>query len=53
MLFFLFFLAFQVILLAAWVSGYLDTYQKHLQELLLDYMGETTVSYGLKSIYIK
>jgi hypothetical protein len=30
MLFFLFFLAFQVILLAAWVSGYLDPYQKHL-----------------------
>ncbi|KAJ6188219.1 hypothetical protein N7519_003127 [Penicillium mononematosum] len=48
MLFFLFFLTFQVILLAAWVSGYLDPYQKHLQELLLDYMGETKVSYGLK-----
>lgn len=53
MLSFLFFLTFQVTLLAAWVTGYLDPYQKQLQELLLDYMGETKVSYGLKSIYIK
>ncbi|OQE46039.1 hypothetical protein PENCOP_c001G00417 [Penicillium coprophilum] len=44
----LFFLTFQVILLGAWVAGYLDPYQKQLQELLLDYMGETKVSYGLK-----
>ncbi|KAJ5164061.1 uncharacterized protein N7500_005891 [Penicillium coprophilum] len=44
----LFFLSFQVILLGAWVAGYLDPYQKQLQELLLDYMGETKVSYGLK-----
>ncbi|KAJ5467592.1 hypothetical protein N7475_005344 [Penicillium sp. IBT 31633x] len=48
MLSFLFFLTLQVVLLAAWVSGYLDPYQKQLQELLLDYMGETKVSYGLK-----
>ncbi|KAJ5616689.1 hypothetical protein N7537_001803 [Penicillium hordei] len=48
MLSFLFFLTFQVILLGAWVAGYLDPYQKQLQELLLDYMGETKVSYGLK-----
>lgn len=50
MLSFLFFLAFHVILLTAWVSGYLDPYQKQLQELLLDYMGESKVSYGLKSM---
>lgn len=50
MLSFLFFLTFQVILLGAWVAGYLDPYQKQLQELLLDYMGETKVSYGLKSM---
>lgn len=50
MLSFLFFLTLQVVLLAAWVSGYLDPYQKQLQELLLDYMGETKVSYGLKSM---
>ncbi|KAJ5209503.1 hypothetical protein N7449_003882 [Penicillium cf. viridicatum] len=48
MLSFLFFLSFQVILLGAWVAGYLDPYQKQLQELLLDCMGETKVSYGLK-----
>ncbi|EKV06452.1 hypothetical protein PDIG_69650 [Penicillium digitatum PHI26] len=48
MLSFLFFLTFQVSLLAAWVAGYLDPCQKQLQELLLDYMGETKVSYGLK-----
>ncbi|KAJ5856557.1 uncharacterized protein N7529_010501 [Penicillium soppii] len=48
MISFLFFIIFQVIFLAAWVSGYLDPYQKQLQELLLDYMGETKVSYGLK-----
>ncbi|CAI7576076.1 unnamed protein product [Penicillium viridicatum] len=48
MLSFLFFLTFQIILLGAWVAGYLDPYQKQLQELLLDYMGETKVSYGLK-----
>lgn len=50
MLSFLFFFTFQVILLGAWVAGYLDPYQKQLQELLLDYMGETKVSYGLKSM---
>ncbi|OQE79420.1 hypothetical protein PENNAL_c0051G11979 [Penicillium nalgiovense] len=42
MLSFLFFLTFQVTLLAAWVTGYLDPYQKQLQELLLDYMESLT-----------
>jgi hypothetical protein len=50
MLSFLFFLTLQVVLFAAWVGGYLDPYQKQLQELLLDYMGETKASYGLKSM---
>jgi hypothetical protein len=49
MLSFLCFFAFQVVLLAAWVSGTLDPYQKKLQEFLLDCMGENKVSYGLKS----
>ncbi|KAJ5991463.1 hypothetical protein N7499_003880 [Penicillium canescens] len=48
MLSFLCFFAFQVVLLAAWVSGTLDPYQKKLQEFLLDCMGENKVSYGLK-----
>ncbi|PGH17902.1 hypothetical protein AJ79_00801 [Helicocarpus griseus UAMH5409] len=34
--------------LGAWVSGKLDAYQKRLQEIALDMMGETKVSYGLK-----
>lgn len=50
MLSFLFFSVFQLVLLAAWVSGYLDPYQKKLQEIILDAMGETKVSYGLKSM---
>ena len=50
MLSFPFFLILQVILFAAWVSGYLDPYQKQLQEIILDYMGETKVSYRLKSM---
>ena len=33
----------------AWVIGQLDPLQKRLQEMLLDTMGETKVSYGLKS----
>jgi hypothetical protein len=33
----------------AWVSGQLDPLQKRLQEILLDTMGETKISYGLKS----
>lgn len=49
MLSLLFFSVLQLVLLAAWVSGYLDPYQKKLQEIILDTMGETTVSYGLKS----
>jgi hypothetical protein len=50
MLSFLCFCAFQAVLLAAWVSGTLDPYQKKLQEFLLDCMGENKVSYGLKSM---
>jgi hypothetical protein len=40
---------FLLILTFAWVSGQLDPLQKKLQEILLDTMGETKVSYGLKS----
>lgn len=36
-------------IVGAWVVGMLDPYQKKLQELLLDVMGENKVSYGLKS----
>lgn len=43
------FLTLQVVLFLAWVSGYLDPYQKKMQEIILDAMGETKVSYGLKS----
>lgn len=49
MFYFILYLITQLILLAAWVSGTLDPYQKRLQEILLDQMGETKVSYGLKS----
>jgi hypothetical protein len=35
--------------LGAWISGALDPYQKRMQEIVLDRMGETKVSYGLKS----
>lgn len=38
-----------LVTLAAWVSGSLDPLQKRLQEIALDTMGETKVSYGLKS----
>ncbi|KAL2041332.1 hypothetical protein N7G274_005714 [Stereocaulon virgatum] len=34
---------------AAWVGGYLDTYQSKAQEVVLDKMGENKASYGLKS----
>jgi hypothetical protein len=51
MFYFILFLVSQVVLLAAWVSGTLDPYQKKLQEKLLEAMGETKVSYGLKSKY--
>ena len=33
-----------------WVTGQLDPLQKRLQEILLDAMGETKLSYGLKSM---
>ncbi|KAJ5190628.1 uncharacterized protein N7498_009613 [Penicillium cinerascens] len=42
------YLTLQVVLFLAWVSGYLDPYQKMMQEIILDAMGETKVSYGLK-----
>ncbi|KAL9107672.1 MAG: hypothetical protein Q9227_007479 [Pyrenula ochraceoflavens] len=32
-----------------WVTGQLDPLQKRLQEILLDVMGETKLSYGVKS----
>ena len=32
-----------------WVTGQLDPLQKKLQEILLDTIGETKISYGLKS----
>ncbi|KAJ5089691.1 hypothetical protein N7532_008375 [Penicillium argentinense] len=48
MFYFILYLISQTVLLAAWVSGILDPYQKRLQEILLDQMGETKVSYGLK-----
>jgi len=32
----------------AWVTGQLDPLQKKLQELLLDMIGETKLSYGIK-----
>lgn len=41
-------LAFLVVTFA-WVTGQLDPLQKRLQEILLDTMGETKISYGLKS----
>ena len=39
-----------VLLGAAWIAGYLDTYQKKAQEQALDMMGENKASYGLKSM---
>jgi len=50
MFYFILYLLSQLVLIAAWVSGTLDPYQKRLQEILLDQMGETKVSYGLKSM---
>lgn len=51
MFYFILYLLLQLVLLGAWVSGTLDPYQKKLQELILDAMGETKVSYGLKSMF--
>lgn len=51
MFYFILYLVLQLVLFGAWVSGTLDPYQKKLQELLLEAMGETKVSYGLKSMY--
>lgn len=52
MFYFILFLALQIVLFGAWVSGTLDPYQKKFQEIILEAMGETKVSYGLKSVYI-
>lgn len=38
-----------LLVLFAWVTGQLDPLQKKLQEILLDVLGETKISYGLKS----
>jgi hypothetical protein len=48
---FLLYVVSQLVLLGAWVSGTLDPYQKRLQEFVLYMMGETKVSYGLKSMF--
>ncbi|KAJ5168442.1 uncharacterized protein N7482_004036 [Penicillium canariense] len=48
MFYFLLYLFLQVVLFGAWVTGTLDPYQKRLQEILLETMGENKVSYGLK-----
>ncbi|KAJ5221532.1 uncharacterized protein N7469_010419 [Penicillium citrinum] len=48
MFYFILYILSQLVLIAAWVSGTLDPYQKRLQEILLDQIGETKVSYGLK-----
>ena len=38
-----------VVVAFAWVTGQLDPLQKKLQEVLLDVIGETKMSYGIKS----
>ena len=52
MFYFILYVVSQLILLGAWVTGKLDPYQKKLQEILLGYMGETKVSYGMKSAFL-
>lgn len=49
MIYFILYLSSQIVLFVAWVSGTLDPYQKMFQEMILDAMGETKVSYTLKS----
>jgi len=44
----LFEIVVSLLVLFAWVTGQLDPLQKKLQEILLDLMGETKISYGLK-----
>ena len=43
------FTIFSLFVTAAWVGGYLDPYQKELQNLVLDKMGDNRASYGIKS----
>ncbi|KAI4149088.1 MAG: hypothetical protein LQ340_004793 [Diploschistes diacapsis] len=38
-----------VVIAGAWVAGYLDKYQKMLQDTLLGTMGDNRMSYGLKN----
>ncbi len=43
------FTLFSLFVTAAWIGGYLDPYQKKLQDLALDKMGDNRASYGIKS----
>ena len=43
------FTLFSLFVTAAWVSGYLDPYQRKLQDLALNKMGDNRASYGVKS----
>ena len=43
------FTVFSLIVTAAWVGGYLDPYQRMLQDLALNKMGDNRASYGVKS----
>jgi hypothetical protein len=39
-----------VVVAGAWVAGYLDKYQKLVQNAVLGAMGDNRASYGLKSM---
>lgn len=41
---------FSLLVTAAWVGGYLDPYQRKLQDLALNKMGDNRASYGIKSM---
>ena len=41
---------FSLLVTAAWVGGYLDPYQRKLQDLALNKMGDNRASYGVKSM---
>jgi hypothetical protein len=38
-----------ILVVGAWIAGYLDRYQKMAQNVLLGAMGDNRMSYGLKS----
>ena len=38
-----------IVVIGAWVAGYLDKYQKVAQDATLGAMGDNRMSYGLKS----